>query len=254
VCTVVDEGTGGRRPDAGRVRGVPAQMYPTPSFAVRDGYAVYRGPVGADGPGHRHAAFQIVIAGHGEVAMVDSSGTRHQGAALLVPPMVPHRILSHAQLLTYFIDPHCAFADRLRRDSGSGLTVAPSLCELRESDIGPDGGGPSRALDPRLVDALQLIQADTITLPDVAAAVGLSPQRLRSLARRELGIPLTRWRIWSRLRRAVDAVQSGASVADAALAAGFADQAHLTRQMREMVGLTPAAVLPALRGTYLRAT
>jgi AraC-like DNA-binding protein len=225
-----------------------------PVFAVHDGYALYRGPVPADGPTHRHAAFQIAIAAHGEVAMLDASGTRHQGAALLVPPMVAHCILPHAELLTYFVDPHCVFADRLRRRSVGRLTVAPDLCEISEDEIGPDGGGPSSGLDPRLVDALRRIQASSVALSDVAVAVGLSPQRLRAMARSELGIPLTRWRIWSRLRRAAEAVQAGASVAEAAVAAGFADQAHLTRQMREMVGLTPAVVLPVLQAGYLRAT
>ena len=186
--------------------------------------------------------------------MLDASGTRYQGAALLVPPMVPHRIVPHAELLTYFIDPHCVFAERLRRRSAGRLTVAPDLCEVSADEIGPDGGGPWRGLDPRLVDALRLIQTGNVALADVAVTVGLSPQRLRSMARSELGIPLTRWRIWSRLRRAAEAVQAGASVADAASVAGFADQAHLTRQMREMMGLTPAVVLPVLRRAYLRAT
>jgi len=225
----------------------------TPCFAVRDGYAVYRGPIGADGPGHRHAAFQIAIAIRGEVTMIDSTDTRHQGTALLVPPMTGHRILAHDALLTYFVDPHCAFADRLRV-RGSGVMVAPDLSGLSEDDIGPGGGGPSGGLDPRLVDALQLIQTGTIALSDVAAAVGLSPQRLRSMARRDLGIPLARWRIWSRLRRAMESIQGGATVAEAAVVAGFADQAHLTRQTREMVGMTPAAVLPVLQNSYLRAT
>ncbi|MGZ8746993.1 MAG: hypothetical protein ACXWZ2_08195 [Mycobacterium sp.] len=43
-------------------------------------------------------------------------------------------------------------------------------------------------------------------------------------------------------------------MADAAAAAGFADQAHLTRQMREMMGLTPTALLPIVRSQSLCAT
>nr|WP_225953685.1 helix-turn-helix domain-containing protein [Kibdelosporangium phytohabitans] len=91
-------------------------------------------------------------------------------------------------------------------------------------------------------------------MPGVAAAVGLSPQRLRALARQQLGMPLTRWRVWARLRRAAEALRDGQSLVDAAVTAGFADQAHLTRQMREMMGITPAAVLPILRGQSRRAT
>nr|WP_237545968.1 helix-turn-helix domain-containing protein [Streptomyces sp. SID1046] len=81
----------------------------------------------------------------------------------------------------------------------------------------------------------------------VAARVGLSPQRLRALARQQLGIPLARRRIWSKLRRSAQALEEGRSPADAAAAGGFADQAHLTHRMREMIGMTPAAVLRALR-------
>ena len=60
-------------------------------------------------------------------------------------------------------------------------------------------------------------------------------------------MPLARWRVWTRLRRAAEALKGGQTLADAATAAGFSDQAHLTRQMREMMGLTPAALLPIVR-------
>jgi len=60
--------------------------------------------------------------------------------------------------------------------------------------------------------------------------------------------------VWTRLRRAAEAVQGGQTLADAASAAGFSDQAHFSRQMREMMGLTPAALLPIVRNQSLRAT
>jgi methylphosphotriester-DNA--protein-cysteine methyltransferase len=93
---------------------------------------------------------------------------------------------------------------------------------------------------------LDLLRNRSAAIPDIAAAVDLSPQRLRALARGQLGMPLARWRVWSRLRRAAEAMRDGASVADAAVTAGFSDQAHLSRQMRDMMGLTPAAVAPLL--------
>ena len=42
---------------------------------------------------------------------------------------------------------------------------------------------------------LPLVDSE-IGLPAVAARVGLSPQRLRALARGQLGMPLARWRAW----------------------------------------------------------
>lgn len=84
-------------------------------------------------------------------------------------------------------------------------------------------------------------------MPALAAKVGLSPQHLRALAQHQLGMPLARWRIWQRLVRAAEALREGQPLAAAAITGGFADQAHFNRQMREMMGLTPSAVLPVLR-------
>jgi AraC-like DNA-binding protein len=222
-----------------------------PSFVIRDGYACYRGPV-ADSAVHRHAAFQIAIAVRGEVTMLDASGVCHRAAALVVPPMTRHQMLATTDVLAYFVEPQCAFADRLRQYHG--ITSAGELRGLREEEIRPAAARGSGALDPRLVAAMDTtVAAWELAMPDLAARVGLSPQRLRALARRQLGMPLTRWRVWARLRRAAEALRDGQSLTDAALTAGFADQAHLTRWMREMMGLTPSAVLPALRGHSRRA-
>jgi AraC-like DNA-binding protein len=224
---------------------------PVPSFAVGEGYVAYRGPA-IDVVAHRHAAFQVAIAVQGTVAIVDAAGTCHRGAALAVAPMARHRMLAGTDLLTFFVEPHGAFADRLRERCGDGIAAAADLRGLTEAELRP--GGPSRALDPRLVAAMDAVTTPGAALPDVAARVGLSPQRLRALARRELGMPLLRWRAWVRLGTAAEALRDGRSIADAAITAGFADQAHLTRWMREMMGLTPAVALPALRGQARRAT
>jgi AraC-like DNA-binding protein len=223
-------------------------------FRPREGYAVYHGAV-ADSPLHSHAAFQIAIAVRGELLMGDSAGTHHRAVALVVSPLTPHRMDALGDLLTYFVDPHCAFADRLRECYGTGIAAAPELCDLREEDIvGQRGGEPSLDLDSRLVKAVELLRSGDAPMSVLAAAVGLSAQRLRALARQQLGMPLTRWRVWARLRRAVEALQAGMSLADAAAMAGFSDQAHLTRQMREMMGVTPAVALPSVRGHLLCAT
>jgi AraC-like DNA-binding protein len=41
-------------------------------------------------------------------------------------------------------------------------------------------------------------------------------------------------------------LSEGASLADAALAAGFADQSHMSRHFKRAYGLTPAAWVAAL--------
>ncbi|MFF5228195.1 helix-turn-helix domain-containing protein [Dactylosporangium sp. NPDC000521] len=217
-------------------------------FKVGEGYAVYRGPA-ADSAVHSHAAFQVAIAAHGEVRMVDAAGARHRGTVLVVAPMVRHRMLATAHLVTFFVEPQCVFAGRLRRRYGGGIANATELHAMSEGDLGPASMRPAGGLDPRLLRAMDTLRGDAPPMAGLAAAVGLSPQRLRALAQAQLGMPLARWRVWARLRRAAEALQRGRSPADAAAEAGFTDQAHLTRRMREMIGLTPAAVVAAL-GTH----
>ncbi|MFB9838919.1 helix-turn-helix domain-containing protein, partial [Actinoallomurus acaciae] len=146
-----------------------------------------------------------------------------------------------------FVEPHCAFADRLRLCCGGGITPAPALRDLREEDVRRAGGRPSSELDGRLLDAMRTLTDEPLSMVALAAEVGLSPQRLRALARQQLGMPLTRWRGWRRLARSAEALREGRPLSGAALEGGFADQAHLTREMRRMMGLTPADVVRALR-------
>jgi AraC-like DNA-binding protein len=77
--------------------------------------------------------------------------------------------------------------------------------------------------------------------------VGVSPYRLSRAFPRELGVSVTRYRNRVRVGRALDLLGRGESkLADVAASLGFADQAHLTRTVREHVGQTPGALRHAL--------
>nr|WP_240003284.1 hypothetical protein [Streptomyces cinnamoneus] len=145
-----------------------------PHFAVHEGYAVYEGPA-TDSSFHMHAAFQVAIAVRGEVLMVDASGTRHQAVALIVPPMVRHRMLAVPHLLTFFVEPQCAFADRLRERCGPGVTADPELRDLREEDVRSATGRPAEGLDGRLLAAMNALADQRVPMPVLSAQVGLSP-------------------------------------------------------------------------------
>jgi hypothetical protein len=144
-------------------------------FTIGEGYAVYRGPTTV-GTLHRHAAFQIVIGIRDEVAVVDATDLQHRAAALVVAPMERHCLQATPEVLTYFVEPHCVFADRLRRHYGNGVTAAPDLRDLSEDEVRPAGTRRSGELDPRLVQALNALVDHHVSLPSLAAKVGLSPQ------------------------------------------------------------------------------
>jgi AraC-like DNA-binding protein len=101
---------------------------------------------------------------------------------------------------------------------------------------------PSR----RIAAALDFISrrvTSGIALRDVAAAVHLSPSRLRHLFVQETGVTLRGYVLWLRILRAVAAMMDGRTWTDAAHEAGFADSAHLSRTFRRMFGVTPAMLI-----------
>jgi AraC-like DNA-binding protein len=102
------------------------------------------------------------------------------------------------------------------------------------------------APDPRvLAAARRLGRAPATPVPELAAAVGLGERQLRRRFGAAVGYgPKTLARI-ARFRRALALMLGGEPPALAAFAAGYADQAHMTREMRALAGATPAALRAA---------
>lgn len=84
----------------------------------------------------------------------------------------------------------------------------------------------------------------------VGAALGVSPRRMNELFQRDLGMPAKRFARVSRFRRALEklAAAPAQGLARIALDTGYADEAHLCRDFRELALLTPRAYLDAHGG------
>jgi AraC-like DNA-binding protein len=82
----------------------------------------------------------------------------------------------------------------------------------------------------------------TTRVADLAADLDISRRRLERAFRREFGQSPGAVARVARLQRSLSSLLRGDPPATAALAGGYADQPHLTRAMRDMVGLTPAAL------------
>lgn len=87
---------------------------------------------------------------------------------------------------------------------------------------------------------------DEATLDEIAASEGIHRVHLSRTFAQCFGSTPTLYRRRSRLARAIDSLGTGESLAGAALKAGFADQAHLTREVRNLLGTTPARLQGAL--------
>ena len=120
----------------------------------------------------------------------------------------------------------------------------PEIAAARMLDMTADlvaDGAP----DPEVTWAARLLRDPAARAEDVAAEVGLSLRQLRRRCQAAVGYgPKTLQRVL-RFRRFVARVDAHPDVLDlAAIAAeaGYADQAHLTRECGRLAGLTPAAL------------
>lgn len=78
-------------------------------------------------------------------------------------------------------------------------------------------------------------------LEELAATVGAGPFPLLRAFREVYGLPPHTWLTQHRVRTARTLLDAGVTPADAAVAVGFVDQAHLTRHFRRIVGVPPGA-------------
>ena len=93
-----------------------------------------------------------------------------------------------------------------------------------------------RAVD--LARAL-LDESRTVTSAELEALTGLSRYALARHFRACLGTSPHRYLTMRRLDRVRASIRKGVPLADAALACGFADQSHMTRQFKQAYGVSP---------------
>lgn len=110
-----------------------------------------------------------------------------------------------------------------------------------------------RGMDARVARVVQQLQErgdEPVPLAQLAGSVGLSASRFQHLFTREVGVPFRRYRAWNRLRAAIREITQGKNFTTAAHAAGFADQAHFSREFRLTFG-APASGSLRRAGTKL---
>jgi AraC-like DNA-binding protein len=128
-----------------------------------------------------------------------------------------------------------AFDARLLRDADIGADSPPDVLAAgllrlvrhaaRASEPGPIGQAMQRAGGVK----------------SLADALGLAERTIRNRTMRDIGLPPKRALSIVRLYRALFAVRAHRSWAAAALEAGYADQPHLIRECRVLLGDSPSA-------------
>ncbi|MFI8303108.1 AraC family transcriptional regulator [Streptomyces sp. NPDC085927] len=127
------------------------------------------------------------------------------------------------------------------------LTALAHRHSTARADAGavPGAGRIALAVRDRLADELLAPPS----LASLATDLGLSRYQLLRAFRTTMGIPPYAWLAQYRVTRARGLLEAGLRPAEVAGLVGFADQAHLTRWFRRVLGVTPAAYRNSVQDT-----
>lgn len=231
-----------------------------------------RFPPGLALPGHHHpqATVAVVVSGgftglyHGgerdcepQSVIVEPAGEQHANhfgrdetavvAVSLQPGRLGEAVEAAARRFRSERDPFAEFiAQRVAHELDHPDDVTPLAVEAAALEIVTRIARTAR-LERKpawLRDVRDLLHdryAESLTLVDVASAVGIRPERIARAFRREYGEPLAAYLRRIRVDAAAHLLRATElPISQVAVDVGFADQAHLTRCFGRYLGTTPA--------------
>lgn len=165
------------------------------------------------------------------------------------PPFFREGVLGDERLAAELLRLHRAIeegsADVLAAESELVLLLRRLFARIGVvpgEDLRPrPGAGKPRDVVRRAAEYLRENASETVTLKDLSSEVSLSPYHLLRLFEEDLGLPPHAYLAQLRVGKAGELIARGRSLAEAAQDAGFADQSHMNRLFRRILGLTPGA-------------
>ena len=230
---------------------------------------------GADTKVHAHHAIQIAIALETSIEVVSKTGS-FKCQAVIINSDVPHECRTYGgSFVLINIDPETTIGAALKKAHllKSGISELPLatihnyINQLKVSvgerplteeiyllsneflfSIANQHTLPP--LDERIEQVLELLREpaqESVTIKDLANAVHLSPGRLIHLFTQQVGIPIRKYLLWSKLMASLKRLEKNVNFTHVALDGGFADAPHFNRTFKRMFGLSPTALLKSDR-------
>jgi AraC-like DNA-binding protein len=161
-------------------------------------------------------------------------------------PSFPETVLEDPDGARLLRAAHVAAEHGDRLASSSMLRTAVATMLAAHGTPGPRGGRPDRpSRAPGAVAQTREVLSERLddppSLAELAALTGLGQFALLRAFRAETGLPPHAYLNQLRVRAARGLLDHGLSPAQVAARTGFADQAHLTRHFKRVVGVPPGA-------------
>lgn len=216
-------------------------------------------------PWHSHARLIVgrVERGMRKIVLRGGEMVLPAGAGFVLPPLLAHRTLA-ADPTDYRV--LCLPADQSFCGVSASAIAGDAWCDLFERGFDAVVSGRAEGVVALLTAALPIARRETAgcrapravrrladelaedpedgrSLAQMAAGIGLSPFHLQRLFVRSTGLSPRQARLVARLHRARQMLLNGKPAGETAVACGFSDQAHLSREFRKWTGLPPGRYL-----------
>jgi AraC-like DNA-binding protein len=158
------------------------------------------------------------------------------------PPFFPTAVVYEGEVIRQYLALHCALerpASSLERQTLLLELLAGLVTRYAERRAPAQARGTERQAVARARDFLAAHYVENVTLAQLARVANLSPFHFSRVFAEETGMPPHAFQTQMRVARAAALLREGWPIPQAASQTGFADQSHLTRHFKRLVGVTP---------------
>lgn len=209
---------------------------PTPPASL---FMVHPGEVHSNRAGGRDGcSYRTLFVG------ADAMRAAAEGAGLPgpEPPFFPTAVVYDADLIRQYVELHCALerpAAGLERQTLLVGLLARLVERYAERRAPRQRRGAERRAVGRAREYLAAHYAENVSLEQLARVANLSPYHFSRVFAEQTGMPPHAFQTQLRVARAATLLRAGWPIPQAAAQTGFADQSHLTRHFKRLVGVTP---------------
>ncbi|MBW0148792.1 AraC family transcriptional regulator [Marinobacter arenosus] len=207
---------------------------------------------------HRHISASWLVGLDGPFRLQVGGQWRSTSAALVAPDAVQALEPGGGRMWCAQLDPDSHFWRALQPLLNGRQTVDIALSAHHLSSLESDTcqlvrqslstaierlGGSPVPVDPRvrtICDYLRTELPEKVDVSWLAESVGLSSSRLSHLFRQEIGVPMRRFLLHLKMNRVLAHWEPGKSMSGLAMDAGFYDQPHFVRTVRDMFDALPS--------------
>lgn len=202
---------------------------------------------------HSHPVVEIIYSSNGKFNLQTKGNSYNNISFAVIKANVKHNIIaseSDIQLLMIECYTNHLFLhlERLGLEQKDNIYLSSKNNNLSEcfSSINTitKHNNLRKILEPRVEKCLNILDNDILEynamMSRLSLEVSLSESRISHLFKDEIGIPLKKYLLWVKTKRAMQSFLEGSTLTEVAHQHGFFDQAHLSNAFLKFLGIRPS--------------